>query len=46
MDHNEALRRFAHLLIREADHAQQAAVELEALIPLLPGDKSRQAAQL
>jgi len=46
MDHNEAVRKFDHLLIREADHAHQAATELEALLPLLPSDKSRQLAQL
>jgi hypothetical protein len=46
MDHNEALLKFDHLLIREASHARQAATELEALVPLLPSDKSRQLAQL
>lgn len=46
MDHNEAVRKFEHLMIREADHAQEAATELEALVSLLPTEKSRQLAQL
>jgi hypothetical protein len=46
MDHNEAIRKFEHLMIREADHAREAATELEALVSLLPTEKSRQLAQL
>jgi hypothetical protein len=46
MDHNEAVRKFEHLMIREADHAHETATELEALVSLLPGEKSRQLAQL
>ena len=46
MDHNEAVRRFERLLIKEADHAQEAATELEALVLLLPSEKSRQLAEL
>jgi hypothetical protein len=46
MDHNESVRKFEHLMIREADHAREAATELEALVPLLPSEKSRQLAQL
>ena len=46
MDHDEAIRRFEHLMIREADHAQEAANELEALVSLLPNEKSRQLAEL
>ena len=46
MDHNESVRKFEHLMIREADHAQEAATELEALVSLLPSEKSRQLAQL
>ena len=46
MDHNEAIRKLDHLLIREAGHAQGAAIELEALVPFLVTDKSRQIAQL
>jgi len=46
MDHNESLRKFEHLLEKEADHAHEAAIELEGLVPLLPSEKSRQLAQL
>ena len=46
MDHNEAIRKFEHLMIREADHAHEAATELEALVSLLPTEKSRQLAAL
>jgi hypothetical protein len=46
MDHNEALRKFEHLMIREADRAQEVATELEALISHLSSEKSRQLAQL
>jgi hypothetical protein len=46
MDHNEVLRKFEHLLLREADRAQETAVELEALVTLLPNEKSRQLAEL
>lgn len=45
MDHNEVLRKFEHLMLREADHAYEAATELEALVSLLPNGKSRQLAQ-
>lgn len=46
MDHNEALRKFEHLMMREAEHAHEAATELEALVSVLPTEKSRQLAQL
>ena len=46
MDNNEAVRKFEHLMIREADHAHETASELEALVSLLPSEKSRQLAQL
>ena len=46
MDHNEALRKFEHLMLKQADQAREAAIELEALIPFLLTDKSRQLAQL
>lgn len=46
MDHNEAMRKLDHLLIKEAGHAQEAAIELEGLVPFLVTDKSRQIAQL
>jgi hypothetical protein len=45
MDHNEALRKFEHLMIKEAERAHEVATELEALTPLLPSEKSRQLAQ-
>jgi len=46
MDHNEAVRKFEHLMIREADRAHETATELEALASLLPGEKYRQLAQI
>jgi hypothetical protein len=46
MDHNEALRKFEHLMLKQADQAREAAAELEALVPLLTIDKSRQLAEL
>jgi hypothetical protein len=46
MDHDEAVRKFEHLMIREADRAHETATELEALVLLLPSEKSRQLAQL
>ncbi len=46
MDHNESLRRFEHLMEKEADHAHEMAIELEALMALLPGEKSRPPGQL
>jgi hypothetical protein len=41
MDHNEAIRKFEHLILSEADHAHELATELEALASLLPNGKSR-----
>jgi len=46
MDHNEVVRKFEHLMLRESDHAHEVATELEALLTLLPTEKSRQLAQL
>jgi hypothetical protein len=46
VDHNEAVRKLEHLMIKEADHAQKAATEFEALVSLLPNEKSRQLAEL
>ena len=46
MDHNEAVRKFEQLMIREADHAHEAATELEALVSLLPSERSRRLAKL
>jgi hypothetical protein len=45
MDHNEAVRKFEHLMLKAADQAQEAANELEGLVSLLPNEKSRQLAQ-
>ncbi len=45
MDHNEALRKFEHIMLKRADQAQEAATELEALFSLLPNEKARQLAQ-
>jgi hypothetical protein len=45
MDHEETVRKFQHLRLREADHAHEVAAELEALVPFLPNGKSRQLAQ-
>ncbi len=46
MDHNESVRQFEHLMVREAEHAHSAATELEAIVLLLPSEKSRQLAQI
>jgi hypothetical protein len=46
MDHNEAVRKFEHLMIKEADHAHETATELESLVALMRSEKSRQLAQL
>jgi hypothetical protein len=46
MDHSEAIRKFEHLMVKQAEHAHDTATELEALVSLLPSEKSRQLAQL
>ena len=46
MDHNEPVRKFEHLMLKRADHAHDAATELEALVLLMPSENSRQLAQL
>ena len=46
MDHDESVRKFEHLVIKEADGAHEAATELEALVLLMSSEKSRQLAQL
>jgi hypothetical protein len=46
MDHNESVRKFEHLMIKQAEQAHEAATELEALVSLMPSEKSRQLAQL
>ena len=46
MDHNEVVRKFEHLMLREADHAHETATELETLATLLPNGKPQQLAHL
>jgi uncharacterized membrane protein YfbV (UPF0208 family) len=46
MDHHEAVRKFEHLMLREADHAREVATELEALVPILTTPNYRELAQL
>jgi hypothetical protein len=46
MDHNEAVRKFEHLMLKEADQARETAIELEALALILPKEKARELAQL
>jgi hypothetical protein len=46
MDHRESGRKFEQLMLKQADHARNAATELEGLILLMPGEKSRHLAQL
>jgi hypothetical protein len=46
MDHNESVRKFEHLMIREAERAHETATELEVLVSLLSSEKSRQLAEL
>jgi hypothetical protein len=46
MDHNESLRNLERLMGREAEHAHDVAIELEALLSLLPSEKSKQFAHL
>jgi organic hydroperoxide reductase OsmC/OhrA len=46
MDHSESVRKFEHLMLKQADHAREAAIELEALVSLMPNEKSRELAHL
>lgn len=46
MDHHEAVRKFEHLMLKEADHAHELATELETLVPHLTTEHSRQLAHL
>jgi len=41
MDHNESVRKFEHLMLKQAGHARDAATELEGLVLLMPSEKSR-----
>jgi len=36
VDHNELVRKFEHLMLKQADHGHDAATELEALALLMP----------
>jgi hypothetical protein len=46
MDHNESIRKFERLMLKQAESAHEAATEREALVMLIPSEKSRQLAQL
>jgi enamine deaminase RidA (YjgF/YER057c/UK114 family) len=46
MDHNEAVRKFEHLMLKGADQAREAAIELEGLLLLLPKEKTQELAHL
>jgi len=46
IDHNESVRKFEHLMLKQADHAREAAIELEVLVSQMPSEKSRQLAEL
>ncbi len=46
MDHDESVRKFQHLMLREAGHAPETATELEALTLLLPSEHPKQMAHL
>ena len=43
MDHNESVRKFEHLMLKQSDHAREAAIELEALVSQMPSQKTREA---
>jgi hypothetical protein len=46
MDHNESVRKFEHVMIRESDRARETATELEALVSLLPNGKAQELGHL
>jgi len=46
MDHNGPLRKLERLMGREANQALDVAIELEALVSLLPSEKAQQCAHL
>lgn len=46
MDHNEAVRKFEHLMLKAADQAHEVATELEGLALILRDEKPRQLAQI
>ena len=45
MDHNETTRKFERLMIKQAEHAHSAATEIEAMVSLLPDQRTRQLAE-
>jgi hypothetical protein len=45
MDHQESIRQFEHLMVREADHAKETATELEVVLTHLTSEKSQQLAR-
>ena len=45
MDHDESIRKFEHLMLREADHAKETATELEVVLTHLTNEKSQQLAR-
>ena len=46
MDHQESVRKFEQLILRESDHAREIATELEALVDHLPAGNPKQLAQV
>jgi hypothetical protein len=46
MDHQEAIRKFEHLMLKEAERGHEVATELEGLLPHLTTENSRQLAHL
>jgi hypothetical protein len=46
MDHDESVRKFEHLMLKQVGDAHEAAIELEALISQMPSERSRQLAEL
>jgi hypothetical protein len=41
MDHKESGRKFEQLMLKQADHAHDAATEHEGLVLLMSNEKSR-----
>jgi ribosomal protein S13 len=45
MDHNETIRKFEKLMIKQAEHAHSTATEIESMVSLLPDQRTRQLAE-
>jgi hypothetical protein len=45
MDHQESIRKFEHVMLREADHAKETATELEVVLTHLTSERSQQLAR-